>query len=90
MEKKEILHLNLMRKYFDEIASGEKRQEYRAYKPYWKKRLEGRDYDEIEFRNGFLPDSRRMRVKYLGLERDGNDYGIRLGKILRKPWRPRG
>lgn len=34
-----ILPLVLKGKWFDMIASGEKREEYREYKPYWRKRL---------------------------------------------------
>jgi hypothetical protein len=39
-----VLHLNLEREHFVAIASGRKRIEYREQKPYWPKRLEGRDY----------------------------------------------
>ena len=45
-----ILHLNLYRKYFDQILKGEKTTEYREVTPYWSKRLEGRYYDVIIFR----------------------------------------
>lgn len=38
MEKK-ILHLTLKKKWFDMIALGEKKEEYREIKPYWVKRL---------------------------------------------------
>jgi hypothetical protein len=34
-----VLHLNLKRKWFDMIRSGEKLQEYRDIKGYWAKRL---------------------------------------------------
>src|SRR6478609_2178429 len=34
-----ILHLTLKKKWFDMIASGEKKEEYRELKPYWAKRL---------------------------------------------------
>ncbi len=37
--KTEILQLTLMRKWFEMIRSGEKRQEYRAIKRYWSRRL---------------------------------------------------
>jgi hypothetical protein len=37
MEK--ILHLTLKKKWFDMIASGEKKEEYREMKGYWWKRL---------------------------------------------------
>lgn len=33
------LHLVLKRKWWDMIASGEKKEEYREVKPYWEKRL---------------------------------------------------
>jgi len=33
------LHLNLHRKWFDMILSGEKLEEYRDLTPHWKKRL---------------------------------------------------
>jgi len=38
MENK-TLHLTLKKKWFDMIASGEKKEEYREIKPYWIKRL---------------------------------------------------
>jgi hypothetical protein len=53
-----ILHLTLHRKWFDLIASGNKRIEYRQDTPYWHKRIfadssfAGR-FDEIHFRNGY-------------------------------------
>lgn len=34
-----ILHLTLKKKWFDMIASGEKKEEYREWKPYWAERL---------------------------------------------------
>lgn len=33
------MHLTLKKKWFDMIASGEKKEEYREIKPYWVKRL---------------------------------------------------
>lgn len=36
---KPILHLNLKRKWFDMIKSGEKKEEYREIKPYWDKKF---------------------------------------------------
>ncbi len=41
------LTLNLKREYFEQIASGEKIEEFRLATPYWKKRLENRDYEKI-------------------------------------------
>lgn len=39
LEGKRILHLTLKKKWFDMIASGEKKEEYRDVKPYWISRL---------------------------------------------------
>jgi hypothetical protein len=83
----EILHLNLHRKFFDAIASRQKRIEYRKQSPYWRKRLEDRKYDAIQFRNGYAKDAPEMLVEYRGLRRYGRGrdayYAIRLGNILR-------
>ena len=41
-----ILTLNLNKEYFDEILSGNKKEEYREVKEYWTKRLKQK-YDRI-------------------------------------------
>ena len=61
-----VLHLVLKRKWFDMIASGEKREEYREATPYWAIRL--RNWDNaccraehvVEFRLGYAHDAPRM------------------------------
>jgi hypothetical protein len=50
----EILHLNLHREFFASIAADTKKTEYRARRPCWRARLEGRRYDLVKFRNGYL------------------------------------
>ena len=77
----EILRLTLKREYFDRIASGEKRFEYRNVKPYWTKRLKDRKFDLILFRNGYHADAPEMEVEWRGMSREGRDYKIRLGRI---------
>ena len=47
------LHLNLKAVYFDAIASGEKTEEYRLATPYWRRRLEGRQYEGIVLKRGY-------------------------------------
>ena len=78
------LFLTLHKKWFDLIASGEKTNEYREMKPYWKTRLENKRYDDIYFRNGYQRDAPFMRVEFKGLrcEKSKNRYNIILGKIL--------
>ena len=88
----EILHLNLYREYFDDIACKRKRIEYRRRSRYWRKRLENRNYDAILFRNGYAKNAPEMRVKFRGLRRYGKGrkarYAILLGKIeWTKRWR---
>jgi hypothetical protein len=81
-----ILRLNLKKKWFDMIASGEKKEEYREMKPYWQQRLVKKgywhsqavkDFDIIRFRNGYKKDAPTMDVEFLGGE--PADYG-------RKEW----
>jgi len=80
---KRVLHLNLYKKYFDQILNKEKLIEYRDITPYWSKRLEGRHYDIIKFRNGYATEAPTMIVEYKGMyiEND-NRYAIILGNIL--------
>ena len=77
-----ILHLNLMKKWFDEILSGKKKVEYREIKPYWTKRLFDSDgkpkkFDFIVFKNGYSKDARVMKVEFKGLK-VGKEYEILL------------
>jgi hypothetical protein len=39
--------------YYDQIKSGEKKHEYRIIKPYWIKRIDGREYDQIIVKHGY-------------------------------------
>ena len=45
--KKKILHLHLKAKYFNEIKSGIKTEEYRLFNSYWCKRLDFRTFDGV-------------------------------------------
>jgi hypothetical protein len=87
----QILHLTLHRRFFAEIAARTKRIEYRQQSPYWRRRLEGRDYDAILFRNGYARNAPEILVEFRGLRRHGRRrnayYAIRLGRILEiKRW----
>lgn len=80
IKDKKVLHLTLKRKWFEMIASGEKKEEYREQKPYWRTRLENphpaifvwdfKDFDYIVFRNGYSTDSPILIVEHIG-----TDYG---------------
>jgi hypothetical protein len=85
-----ILRLTLYKKWFDEIASGRKTEEYREDKPYWSSRLNNfKQYDEIHFTNGYGANRPFMRVECKGYYKLQTDlsakrfkYVILLGKVL--------
>jgi len=83
-----ILHLTLHKKWFDEILSGKKKEEYRDIKPYWTTRLFNKDmtpkeFVSILFRNGYNKNSRNMKVEFKGIKKDKTKYVIKLGKIIK-------
>jgi hypothetical protein len=47
------LTLHLKKQYFDAIADGIKIEEYRRITPYWKKRIEGKNYETITLLCGY-------------------------------------
>ena len=69
-----ILHLNLHREFFAQIAARTKCIEYRDQTAYWRKRLEGRKYDVIQFRNGYATNAPVMVVEFRGLRRIGSGF----------------
>lgn len=48
-----ILHLPVKGVYFHQIKNGAKLREYRLQTNYWRKRLVGREYDEIHIKLGY-------------------------------------
>jgi hypothetical protein len=85
----DTLHLNLRREYFAQIAAKTKRVEYRKRTPYWRKRLEGRKYDVIKFRNGYATRAPEMIVQFRALKKRRRYYEILLGRVLKiKRWKP--
>ena len=86
---KNILHLNLDRRPFYDIATEMKHIEYRKCTRYWKTRLEDRDYDAIKFRNGYATKAPEMLVTFRGLRKRRQRYEVLLGRILQiKRWKP--
>lgn len=77
-DEQRILKLTLKKKWFDMIASGEKKEEYRDIKEYWERRLENppkylfhfnpKKFDYVLFTNGYSKDSPQMKVECLGIE----------------------
>ena len=84
----ETLKIVIKKEWFDEIASGKKKIEYRDISPFWTSRLydkngKKRAYDLIEFINGYNTDARRMITKFEGFQKRGNFYNIQVGKIVK-------
>jgi hypothetical protein len=76
VEENRILHLTLKKKWFDMIASGEKKEEYRQDKPYWKDRFVKKgywhsqtckDFDAVRFKNGYGKNAPVLDVECLGI-----------------------
>lgn len=88
---KKILYLPIKKKWFDLIAQGKKKEEYREQKRYWLRRLYNKtlfrkEFDEVHFKNGYHKDSPFMRVEFKGIyqtKKDNKDmFVIKLGKVL--------
>lgn len=93
------LKLTLKKKWFDMIASGVKKEEYRKEGQWIVSRLyervafAKRPYDAVEFTNGYGADRPFVRVEFLGFEYGGGKpewggapdvYIIKLGKVLER------
>ena len=83
------LKLFIIKKYFDQIALGDKTIEYRAAVPYRTSRLyykggKKKPFENIGFINGYRPDSPRMITEYRGLSKRTGQYDIQVGKILKR------
>jgi hypothetical protein len=78
-----ILHLTLKKKWFDMIASGEKKEEYREIGPYWGIRFCGGEWynfeievlhnkislhpEAVKFVNGYRPNSPSFLIECKGI-----------------------
>lgn len=66
-----VLRLPMKAQYFDAIKAGTKPWEYRLRTPYWCKRIESREYDEILLTRGYPPSymvNRMLRRPWRGYE----------------------
>ena len=81
-----VLHLTLHRKWFDAIASGQKREEYIDRTADRQKRIKGHKHTEMHFRNGYRKDAPFIRVEYNGWRKAVFEsrpvYAFVLGKVL--------
>lgn len=63
------IQLALKKQYFEEIKAGLKKEEFRLYNDYWKKRLENKHYDELILTLGY--PKKEDKEKILTLKYNG-------------------
>lgn len=74
-----IPHLTLKRQWFDMIASGEKKEEYRELKPYWETRFQKvngmrmfedscKEFDAVRFTNGYGKGNGTFLIECKGIK----------------------
>ena len=89
------LHLVLTAKWFDMIASGVKKEEYRAINKYWTNRLVSdsgdiKHFDEVCFHRGYTNNTILFSINDMNIGNGNKDWGapdeevfiIKLGKRL--------
>jgi len=84
--KKEGLHINIKKEWFNQIMEGTKTIEYRDYKNFWIQRLMNDDgsfkhYDTIYFQNGYHTNAPFMIAEFVKCELH-ESFEIHVGKII--------
>ena len=84
--KKPTLKIVIKGEWYDKIRTKEKKTEYRKVSPFWTSRLydkngKKRNYDLIEFINGYNTNSRRLITEFIGFKKKQGEYHIHIGKI---------
>lgn len=73
-----VLHLPMMYKWFDKIASGEKTTEYRECSAYWNQRFEKYHYNLVRFQRGYYKNPANMlfEIKNIHKWHGANDLNL--------------
>lgn len=85
MKAEKILHLTIMKKWFDEVKSGKKKIEYSEINDYWEKRLFDKEnnskrFDFVIFKNGYSKNAPKLKVEFKGIKII-DKYEILLGNV---------
>lgn len=70
-----ILDLVLKGCWYDMIAKGEKREEYREIKPYWENRLTIKDFTHVRFRRGYTNTTMLFRIDSITIGKGNPQWG---------------
>lgn len=62
-----VLKLPVNDNWYDLILDGMITVDYRDRTPFWKSRLEGKEYDVVEFYHRFNRSKRPIRYKFIGI-----------------------
>ena len=73
-----MLTFNLKKEWYEKIASGEKRIEYREVKPYWTKRL-NKEFAEIVNGRVVVPFGRQLTAESVDCSENPQECVLRLG-----------
>lgn len=74
------LYLRLKRNWYNEIASGKKKEEYRDITPYYANRLVGQKYDQVKFMCD--NDSMTLKIEKITIASKIKKYVIHLGERI--------
>lgn len=85
--QKKTLKIIIKKQFFDLIKQGKKKKEYRKVSKFWVSRLydykkeDFKQYDYIEFINGYSKNARRLIVEFKGiiLDKKNHEFVIKLG-----------
>lgn len=75
-----VLYLSLKRHWYDQIASGKKKEEYRDMTTYYANRLVGQKYDAVKFHCD--NDSMMYEIEKITIASKAKKYVIHLGKRI--------
>lgn len=84
-----VLDLVLKGCWYDLVATGEKRVEYREIKPYWTRRLFSRPFTHVRLRRGYTNESLLFVIGKIERTNAENDlnlaevYAISLGSRIK-------
>lgn len=65
-----VLKLPVNENWYKLILSGKLTFDYREIKPYWITRLDGKEYDTIEFYHRFKKEIEPIRYKFKSIKKD--------------------
>ena len=76
-----ILHLILTHKWYDMIASGTKKEEYREIKPYYSERFYNNDYSDVVLHRGYTNTTIRKKIAGITIGIGNPAWGAPVEKV---------